>query len=214
LDYERLYEYRFRDVNQDTRAAVWKEIAQFIYGALGSPRRVLDPAAGRCEFLNAIPSEERWGVDTGAYAPKHAAPGVKTLVSDIFKAELPPNYFDAVFVSNFLEHLNSREEVAAFLEKMHGVLKPGGQIAVVGPNFKHCQEEYFDCGDHNLALTEVSTAELLYAAGFQVERVHGRFIPYSFRSRLPVRPFLVRLYLKMSPAWRVLGKQFMILARK
>ena len=46
-------------------------------------------------------------------------------------ADLPKNHFDGVFVSNFLEHLLSQEQVAEFLGKMHGHLKPGGRIAVM-----------------------------------------------------------------------------------
>ena len=65
INYERLYEYRFRDVGQPSKAAVWAEIATFMHEALGHPRRLLDPAAGGCEFINAAPSAERWAVDEG-----------------------------------------------------------------------------------------------------------------------------------------------------
>jgi hypothetical protein len=63
VNYERLYEYRFRDIDQGSRTAVWEEIAPFIHDALGSPERVLDPAAGRGEFVNAVPARERWAID-------------------------------------------------------------------------------------------------------------------------------------------------------
>jgi len=32
LNYERLYEYRFRDIDQGARAAVWSEIAPHVTG--------------------------------------------------------------------------------------------------------------------------------------------------------------------------------------
>ncbi len=68
INYQRLYEYRFRNVDQARRELVWGAIAPMIYEWLGQPERILDPAAGRCEFLNAVPSRERWGVDAVKYA--------------------------------------------------------------------------------------------------------------------------------------------------
>jgi hypothetical protein len=97
---------------------------------------------------------------------------------------------------------------------MHAVAAPGGRIAVMGPNFRYCAREYFDCADHAVALTHVAAAEHLYAAGFEPTRIVPRFLPYSFRGRLPSTPRLTRLYLRTPAAWRVLGKQFLVLARR
>ena len=47
-----------------------------------------------------------------------------------------------------------------------------------------------------MILTERGVAEHLYAAGFAIERVHARFLPYSFTGRLPSSPALVRAYLR------------------
>jgi hypothetical protein len=41
-----------------------------------------------------------------------------------------------------------------------------------------------------------------------------RFLPYTTRSALPKGPGLVALYLKVPIAWRFLGKQFLVVARK
>src|ERR1044071_3157704 len=60
VNHQRLYEYRFRDVDQHAREAVWSEIGPYVHRRLGSPDRVLDPAAGLCEFLNSVPAAERW----------------------------------------------------------------------------------------------------------------------------------------------------------
>ena len=91
---------------------------------------------------------------------------------------------------------------------------PAGRIAVLGPNFRYCMREYFDCADHTLALTDGSVAEHLYAAGFEIDRVVPRFIPYSFRGRLPHAPWIVRTYLGLPFAWRLFGKQFLVTAVK
>jgi SAM-dependent methyltransferase len=214
LNHQRLYEYRFRGIDQDARAAVWSEIGPFVYARLGAPARVLDPAAGRCEFLNAIPAAERWGVDLVAYEERWAEPGITLVTGDAMEVDLPPDYFGGVWVSNFLEHLPDQETVAAFLERMLGTLAPGGRIAVMGPNFRYCAKEYFDCADHSVVLTHVGVEEHLYAAGFEIESVAPRFLPYSFRGRLPASAALTRRYLATPAAWRLLGKQFLAIGRR
>jgi ubiquinone/menaquinone biosynthesis C-methylase UbiE len=214
LDYERLYQYRFRNVNQRSRQAVWDVLAPAIHRWLGSPQRVLDPAAGRGEFVQAISALERWAVDTVEFEETAQDRDVVVVVGDARFVDLPSSYFDGVFVSNLLEHLPSQQDVARFLGHMRGCMTPGGRIAVMGPNFRYCSREYFDCADHTLALTHVSVQEHLYAAGFDIDRVIPRFIPYSFRSRVPHASWLVRAYLAIKPAWRAFGKQFLIVASK
>ncbi len=214
MNYQRLYEYRFRNVDQMARSGVWNEIAPFVHEALGRPERVLDPAAGRGEFINAVPARERWAIDQVAYAEGTYDRGVHTIVSDVFSVELPPEHFDGIFVSNFLEHLLSQEAVAAFLEQMREATAHGGRVAVMGPNFRYCSREYFDMADHTLSLTHLAIAEHLYAAGFTVERIEPRFLPYSFTGRLPPSSALTRRYLRTPLAWRVLGKQFLVIGKR
>jgi SAM-dependent methyltransferase len=213
INYQRLYDYRFRDVDQASREAVWREVARYIYGRLGGPKSVLDPAAGRGEFIKAVPAAERWGVDLVSQGDLESA-GVKMIIADIMDAELPADFFDGVFISNFLEHLPDQDSVAAVLAKLRGTMAPGGRIAVMGPNFKYCAREYFDCADHTLILSHVGLSEHIHAAGFEVEALHPRFLPYSFRGLLPPSPALTRTYLNTPMAWKVLGKQFLAIARK
>ncbi|MGH3279995.1 MAG: class I SAM-dependent methyltransferase [Trebonia sp.] len=213
LNYERLYAYRFRGVDQASRQAVWREIAGHVHTRMGAPRCVLDPAAGRGEFITAVPAAERWAVDLVRQGDIEAA-GVRMIVAGIMDAELPAAHFDGVFVSNFLEHLPSQDAVAAVLGKLRAAMAPGGRIAVLGPNFRYCAREYFDCADHTVILTHVSLAEHLHAAGFDVTTVIPRFLPYSFRGLLPPSPALTGAYLRAPALWRVLGKQFFLIARK
>ena len=213
INYERLYAYRFRDVDQAARQAVWREIARYVHERMGAPERVLDPAAGRGEFITAVPAAERWGVDRVRQGDIEAA-GVRMIIGDVMDADLPAGHFDGVFVSNFLEHLPSQDAVGAALGKLRGAMAPGGRIAVMGPNFRYCAREYFDCADHTVALTHVSMAEHLYAAGFEISAVVPRFLPYSFRGLLPPSPALTSAYLRTPALWRVLGKQFLLVGRK
>lgn len=212
LDHRRLYEYRFRGIDQEARQRVWDVIGPWIHDRMGSPRRVLDPAAGRFEFLNSIDADERWAVDAvdSGYA---RTDGISLMVGDALEVDLPARHFDGVFVSHFLEHLASPSHVALLLGRVRDAMVPGGTIAVLGPNFRYCASEYFDCADHIVALSHVSVAEHLHAAGFEVTTVIPRFLPFSFRGFLPPSPALTEAYLRLKPAWRVLGKQLLVLGR-
>ena len=188
------------------------EIAEQLYWWLGQPQCVLDPAAGRGEFINAIPARERWVIDAVEHDEAFLDDGVKILVGDALTLPLPEAHFDGVFVSNLLEHFVSQEDVGRFLVRLRHAMMPGARVAVLGPNFRYCAREYFDCADHTLALTHRAVEEHLYSAGFEIERLVPRYLPYSFRSRFPRAPWLVRAYLHAPPVWRLLGKQFLVIA--
>ena len=212
LDYRRLYEYHFRGVDQGARQRVWDVLGPWIHRRMGSPRKVLDPAAGRFEFLNSIEAEVRRAIDTVDHGYDRAA-GISLTVGDALDVPLPEHHFDGVFVSHFLEHLASPSHVALLLRRMHRAMVPGGTIAVLGPNFRYCAREYFDAPDHILGLSHVSVPAHLHATGFEVTTVIPRFLPMSFRGLLPPSPSLARTYLRAPLLWRVLGKQFLVLAR-
>lgn len=181
---------------------------------MGNPQTVLDPAAGRGEFIGSIDAAERWAVDEVAYDEAQIGAGVHRVTASIMDADLPDEHFDGVFASNFLEHLPDQEAIAGFLERMHGAVKPGGRIAIMGPNYRYCSKEYWDCADHYVALTHVAIAEHLYAAGFEPTRVVPRYLPYSFRGILPPSRKLTALYLRTPIAWRLLGKQFLVIGTR
>jgi SAM-dependent methyltransferase len=214
IDYARLYEFRFRRVLTAERQRVWTEIAAYLSGRLGQPRCVLDAAAGNGELINAFRAPERWAVDLISFQGLYGDRGVKRVIGNVLDVDLPPEHFDVVFASNLLEHFASQEVVGAFLQRMHRLLVPGGKIVILGPNFRYCMRDYFDCADHTLALTHKSVEEHLYAAGFEIVSVDAKFLPFSFAGRLPTHRLLVRAYLRFPVVWRMLGKQFLVIGRR
>jgi hypothetical protein len=127
---------------------------------------------------------------------------------------VPPSHFDAAFMSNFLEHCRTREQVLDVLRAVWIALKPGGRVLILGPNFRCCARDYYDYFDHHLPLTEKSVAEALQLAGFDVEVAQSRTLPFTFRSRLPSWPWLVWLYLRLPWLWRFFGAQFFLVGRR
>jgi hypothetical protein len=53
MDNNRIYEYRFKNVDKHKKLITWKEISNFIFKELKQPQRIIDPAAGECEFINS-----------------------------------------------------------------------------------------------------------------------------------------------------------------
>jgi hypothetical protein len=82
------------------------------------------------------------------------------------------------------------------------------------PNIRYLAGAYWDYLDHHLALTHHSLEEALRLSGYEPVEVIPRFLPYTVRDRrMPRSLTLVRLYLRVRPAWRVLGKQMLVVAR-
>ena len=214
---EDLYRHRFPEEVLTPRASVWKVLCETWF-ARYIPRdgRLLEVAAGYCEFINHAEAAERVAIDVNPEARRHAAPGVTfhELAADRLTERLSRDYFDAAFMSNFLEHCRSRDEMLAVLRQVAAVLKPGGRVLILGPNFRYCFKQYFDYFDHYLPLTEKAVVEAIRLAGFEPEVVLPRTLPYTFRSRLPSWPWLVRLYLNLPVAWRLFGAQFFVVGRK
>lgn len=212
MDYDALYRFRFRDIDQAKRVDVWKVISKFIYEKCDEPEVTLDGACGLGEFINSVPSHERWALDLGING-ENLDSAINFQQTSFTAAELPVGYFDLIFLSNVLEHLQNQYEVNDLLVRAKTLLGPQGQLAIMGPNFKYCVKEYFDCADHFVPLTHISVSEHLAAAGYEIQSVIPRFLPYSFRSKLPAGPRLIGAYLRFPAVWRILGKQFLIIAR-
>lgn len=182
---------------------------------LAEESTVLDIGAGYCEFINNIRARRKYAVDLNEDTHRFAAPDVEVFTCSATRLDfLPDNSIDVTFVSNFLEHLGTKEGVFEVLREIHRVSKPVGHVLVLQPNIKYAYKQYWDFFDHHIPLSDKSLAEALVIAGFDIDRILPRFLPYSTKSRLPTFPLLVKLYLKVPLVWRILGKQAFVVARK
>ena len=118
-----------------------------------------------------------------------------------------------VFTSNFFEHLPDKD-AGRTLDQAYRCLEPGGHLIAMGPNIKYLNGAYWDFWDHHLALTEDSLREALANRNFKVEKCVGKFMPYRMDNTRRHPLLFVRLYLRMPLAWKFLGKQFLVVARK
>ena len=211
-----LYRLRFTQAELISQRAFWRPICKYLQRYVNPDGVTLDLGAGFCHFINEIQSKSKIAVDINAEnLDRFADPNVRRVTSSGSDLSLlPQSSIDTVFASNVYEHFTSREEVAASLREVYRVLRAGGRFVILQPNFAYCHREYFDFFDHRLIFTHRGMEEGLISAGFTIERAIGRFLPYSSKSRLPRAPWMVSLYLKLPLAWKILGGQMLLVARK
>jgi dolichol-phosphate mannosyltransferase len=119
-----------------------------------------------------------------------------------------------VFASNVLEHVADKVTLLGVLAEARRVLRPGGELLVLGPNIRYVPGAYWDFYDHHIPLTDASLSEALEMSGFSVVERIKRFLPYTTKSRLANLAFLVPLYLKLRPLWSLFGAQMFVRGRK
>jgi SAM-dependent methyltransferase len=211
---EQVYGHRWDQAQLDAVAQVWRVLArEFFQHMIGPADRVLDIGCGFCHFLNNVRAAERVGVDANPSAAKHAGDGVRFVhTADLSLRELPDGHFDFIFISNFLEHLDSSKDVLSLLRRARQLLRAGGRVVILQPNFRLLGYRYFDFIDHRTILTDTNLQEALECCGFRVKSKRIRFLPYTTKSRLPMHPLLVKLYLMIRPAQWIMGKQSLFVA--
>ncbi len=212
---EVIYEKRFAG-SEEEREKVWRVLTRhFFQRWVGPSDVVLDVGAGYCEFINHIQAGTKYALDLNPATAVRAAANVRVLSQDIAAAwALPSDSVDVVFSSNLFEHLSAKAALQHCLGEICRVLRSGGRLLAMGPNIRFCYDVYWDVFDHFLPLSDRSLAEALGIAGLQVERVVPRFLPFTMKGKTPPPAALIRLYLQLPVLWKLLGKQFLVIARK
>ncbi len=213
---QRIYRHRFSEADKRAKAAIWKVIVESYFQKWVKPSdTVVDLGCGYGEFLNFLHAERRVGVDLNPDSSQHLAAGIEFYQHSV--CDLPflaDNSVDLVFTSNLMEHLPGKREVEQMIRSAHRVLRPGGHFVMMGPNLRLLPGTYWDFWDHIVPITDRSLVEALENLDFEIASCHGKFLPYTTRSALPQAPWMVRLYLAVPLVWSLLGKQFLIRARK
>jgi len=194
------------------RDGVWKVISSYLSGEIKGTDAVLDLGAGYCSFINNIKAGKKYAADTYPDFKKNAAADVETYVCDSSDlGALPAGALDAVFSSNMLEHL-PLEKILSTVREARRLLKSGGKLILLLPNFRYSYRTYYDDYTHVTPLTDAGVCDLLKSEGFEIKKSLPKFLPFSFKSRLPKAPFLVWLYLRLP--FKPFTGQMLIVAEK
>ena len=216
VDLDKLYSQRFPEHALASKQAIWKVLCEgYFQRYVKATDTVVDIGAGYCEFINNIRAARKIAVDLNPDVRRFAAPDVEVAHAPATAIRgLDDASVDAVFMSNFLEHLPNKGLVLDTFRECARILRPGGRVIVLQPNIRFLPGEYWDYFDHHTPLTERSLVEGLQLAGLTPTTVIARFLPYTTKSRLPQAPWIVAAYLKLPFAWRFFGKQALVVAEK
>ncbi len=193
------------------RETLWKTLCDAYFGKLIRPEfQVLELGAGYCHFINNVHCAKRTAIDQWPMLPKYAQPGVETLVGSVTDlSAVPDNSVDFVFASNLFEHL-TQQEFSTVLMELKAKLRSEGTLTILQPNYRRAYREYFDDYTHITVYSDISLCDFLRANGYRIVDSMAGFLPFSLKSRFPVAPWLIRLYLLLP--WKPLAKQMLIRA--
>jgi SAM-dependent methyltransferase len=213
---EAQYRRRFA-AQQASREAVWRVLvdawfSRYVDGA----EAVLDLGCGWGAFINRVDVPRRYGLDLNVDAARHVDEGVVLFHQSAADPwPVADRSLDLVFTSNFLEHLPGRDAIMAALGEAFRCLRPGARIVCLGPDIRYAKGDYWNFFDHIVPLTARSLTEALELAGFHADDVIDRFLPFTMADRRrPPPSWVIRAYLRLRPAWRLLGRQFLVVAAK
>ena len=170
---------------------------------------VLDLGSGYCELINNVAAPRRVAVDLWPGVREQAAAGVDVCVRSVADlSDLGLDRFDLVFASNIFEHLG-RDDVRLCLAETRAVMRPGGRLLVIQPNFRLCYRSYFDDYTHVTVFTDRSLEDQLRGAGFAIFHRQPRFLPFSANATRVGWPWLLWCYLR-SPIKPMAGQMLFV----
>lgn len=212
---QRMYEIRFEG-RLEYRNKVWRTLVKdYFQQWIHRSDTVLDLGAGYGEFIHNVICRKKYAMDLNPDTTLRSRADVEVLQQDCSQRwPLQDNSLDVVFTSNFFEHLPDKQALARTLREANRCLKSGGRLIAMGPNIKYVPGAYWDFIDHHLPLTELSLAEAFTQQGFRIEKRIDKFLPFTMASGPQYPTFFVAAYVRLPFAWRIFGKQFLVVARK
>jgi SAM-dependent methyltransferase len=194
------------------RTKVWRHICAYLGRWIPSDAAVLELGAGWCDFANNVDARRVVAMDLDSTVERAAAEQVTAVVGDCTDlGQFGDGEFDVVFASNLVEHLE-RPAATRLLAESKRVLRPGGRLILLQPNFRLNPGRYFDDFTHVAIYTDQSLRDYLAAEGWTVDEVRARFLPLTMKSRGSALTFLVPWYLR-SPIKPMAGQMLVIASR-
>jgi len=194
------------------RRPVWRAVSRYLQPWISSTEGLLDLGAGYGDFTREIAAARKWALEHNEALVQHW----DTSVTPVIQSAMDPwplinHCLGAVFASNFFEHF-SMEDGVRILAEARRVLRPGGRLIVIQPNFRLEPRRYFDDYTHRTAYTDNGFRDFLRSLGWNVVHSEPRFLPFTMKSRLPTAEWLVRLYLALP--FRPCAGQFLVVAER
>ena len=182
-------------------------------------QKLLDIGCGRGEFLGGFIDcgVTGYGVDRSRSAEKYC-PGADLRTADLENDSLPyeDDFFDVVYSKSVIEHFYYPERL---VREIHRVLKPGGIVITLCPDWEFNYRIYFEDYTHRTPFMQSSLRDIHLIHGFEdikVERFRQLPILWKGVSWLLPMAELTRLlapkFLSKHSKWVRFSKEIMLLS--
>ncbi len=124
--------------------------------------RILDNGCGRGDFYRGF---AHCGMEVYGTDREEVFDGVYSGIN-LEKDKLPfeDNYFDVVFSKSVIEHIHQPEN---YMNEMYRVLKPGGRLIIMVPDWHSCMYIYYDDFTHVQPYTMTGLRDAIKIFGFK-----------------------------------------------
>jgi len=164
------------------------KLANYLVSRYGLKRdsKLLDVGCGRGEFLKgfSISGLKVYGLDRSLQAKKHCPEAIVHAINlerDPFPFD--DDTFDVVYNKSLIEHFYYPEKLVV---EMHRVLKPGGLLIILTPDWVHQYKIFYDDFTHRTPFTRQALSDILTICRFKSVQVEKfRQLPFLWG-----RPFL------------------------
>jgi SAM-dependent methyltransferase len=204
--------FETRLAHNANRTKIWQHLCNYLQRWVRTDADVLELGAGWCDFSNNVKAKRVVAMDMDSTVARAAAEHVEPVIGDCTDlGKFGEAEFDVVFASNLLEHLH-RDAAGRLLSEAMRVLRPGGRLILLQPNFRLNPGRYFDDFTHVAIYTDQSLSDYLVAEGWKIEAVKARFMPLTLKSKGGNLTFVVPWYLR-SPIKPLAGQMLVVASR-
>lgn len=204
--------FETRLAHNANRTKIWRHLCGYLQRWIRTDAEVLELGAGWCDFSNNVTAKRVVAMDLDSTVDRAAAEHVEPVIGDCTDlGKFEDGSFDVVFASNLLEHLE-REASNRLLAEAKRVLRPGGRLILMQPNFRLNPGRYFDDFTHVSIFTDQSLQDYLVAEGWKIDAVKAKFMPLTLKSKGGNLTFVVPWYLR-SPIKPLAGQMLVVASR-
>ena len=185
-------------------------------------QKILELGCGRGDFIIEFKKKglESYGVDLSDFS-KNFFPELNFNKVDMTKDKLPfeDNFFDVIYSKSFIEHFYHPEKI---FEEAYRVLKPGGLIITLTPEWRYIYKSFYDDFTHRVPFTNESLQDIHKINNFTVLSVESFIqLPILFNKNFIskffyILSFLTRIlvpeFFRMKNKWVRFSKEIMLLS--
>ena len=164
---------------------------------LEKDKKILDLGCGRGDFLKVLLEYGMigFGVDQSDQARKLCSTAEIKVCNIEETLPYKKNTFDYVFSKSVLEHFYYPEKI---VNEIHRVLKPGGLVITMVPDWKSIYKMFYEDYTHRTPFTKESLQKIFYINGFD-DVQSDTFIQLPFLWKMPWLKILIRILACVTP---------------